>query len=227
VTEFPIPTIDSGPLAITAGPDGNLWFTEFSANQIGRITTSGVFTEFHIPTPESGVQVITAGPDGNLWFTEAIAGKIGRITTSGVITEFSLPGGTTHNPVGIAAGPDGNLWFTETFASNRIGRITPLGVITEFPVSSAGCPETPEAGGLPDCRLAGITAGPDGNLWFVEHLGNDDRGDHRVPHPFIFFRAGLDHDRPRRQSLVHRKRNRQDRADHARRRHPGVRDPDR
>jgi virginiamycin B lyase len=34
-SEFPTPTIDSFPLGITAGPDGNLWFAEGGANQIG------------------------------------------------------------------------------------------------------------------------------------------------------------------------------------------------
>ena len=31
---------------ITAGPDGNLWFTEFALDRIGRITPAGVVTEF-------------------------------------------------------------------------------------------------------------------------------------------------------------------------------------
>jgi hypothetical protein len=35
VTEFPA----GGSLGITAGPDGNLWFTD-EGNKIGRITTS-------------------------------------------------------------------------------------------------------------------------------------------------------------------------------------------
>jgi streptogramin lyase len=38
VTEFPIPTRGT-PFDITAGPDGNLWFTD-GAGKIGRITTS-------------------------------------------------------------------------------------------------------------------------------------------------------------------------------------------
>ncbi len=38
VTELPIPTANSSPFGITTGPDGNLWFTESSAGQIGRIT---------------------------------------------------------------------------------------------------------------------------------------------------------------------------------------------
>ncbi len=79
------------PPVIAAGPDGNLWFTEHSANQIGRITTAGVITEFPIPTASSGPYGIAAGPDGNLWFAEPGANQIGRITTAGVVTEFPIP----------------------------------------------------------------------------------------------------------------------------------------
>src|SRR5258708_4556113 len=76
IREFAVPTANSGPLDITAGPDGNLWFTEQNGNQIGRITTAGAITEFSLPT-NCGSSLgcnprgITAGPDGNLWFTEA------------------------------------------------------------------------------------------------------------------------------------------------------------
>jgi hypothetical protein len=79
ITEYPIPTADNSPFGITAGPDGNLWFTERGSNKIGRITTSGNITEFTLPTPRSGLFGITAGPDGNLWFTEASGDKIGRL----------------------------------------------------------------------------------------------------------------------------------------------------
>src|ERR1700730_2867726 len=64
ITEFSIPTAGSSPVGIAAGPDGNLWFTEFSGNKIGRITTAGVVTEFSIPTSASGPRGIAAGPDG-------------------------------------------------------------------------------------------------------------------------------------------------------------------
>ncbi len=46
VTEFPLPSANSNPRTITAGPDGNLWFTEDLGNRIGRITTAGSITEF-------------------------------------------------------------------------------------------------------------------------------------------------------------------------------------
>src|SRR5262245_44111319 len=68
-TEFTVPTADSQPWNIATGPDGNLWFTEFKGNNLGRITPDGVFGEAPIPTANSGPVGITAGADGNLWFT--------------------------------------------------------------------------------------------------------------------------------------------------------------
>src|SRR5437868_4044220 len=80
ITEFHVSNVGV-PQGIAAGSDGNLWFTEFYDNAIGRITTSGTITLTPTPTANSGPTDITAGPDGNMWFTEAI-GNIGRITTS-------------------------------------------------------------------------------------------------------------------------------------------------
>jgi streptogramin lyase len=158
IQEFPLPTIDSFPTAMAAGPDGNIWFLEQQANKIGRITPAGVIIEFSVPTPNSNLSGITAGPDGNLWFTELDPGanKIGRITPAGNITEFSLPT-TGAEPFGITRGPDGNLWFTEYSATSdcKIGRITLAGTVTEFPIAAFSDP-------------IGITTGPDGNLWFTQ-----------------------------------------------------------
>src|SRR5439155_22959567 len=85
IAEFPIPTSNppsgSSPQGITAGPDGNLWFTEFDGNRIGRITPGGTITQFPIPVSHiySFPEVITAGPYGNLWFTENFSKQIGSI----------------------------------------------------------------------------------------------------------------------------------------------------
>jgi streptogramin lyase len=157
ITEFGTPTVRSAPIGIAAGSDGNLWFTEEIANQIGRITTDGIISEFPVPTPNSLVSGMAAGPDGNLWFAEQV-GNIGRITTGGIITEFPVSGLYAY-PAYIAVGPDGNLWFTE-YGGNKIGRITTGGVINEFPIPTA------------NSHPVAIAAGPDGNLWFVEDRGN-------------------------------------------------------
>ena len=167
ITEFDIPTphamYPGSPGGITAGPDGNLWFTEPLGGQIGRITPDGTVTEFPLPTPNSlgFTEEITAGPDGNLWFPEGQRNQIGRITPDGTLTEFALPTPSfdpMHATPGITAGPDGNVWFTE-LNPGQVAQITPDGSITEFP--------------LPDRTFPGeITAGPDGNLWFTKSTGS-------------------------------------------------------
>ncbi len=160
VTEFNAGiTAASAPIDITTGPDGNLWFTESGASQIGRITPTGVITEFATGiSPGAGPSGIVTGPDGNLWFTENLIDRIGRITPTGTVTEFSVgitPGSGLRE---ITVGQDGNLWFTEN-SGNRIGRITTAGTVTEFSVTGGSGP-------------IGIAPGSDGNLWFTENSGN-------------------------------------------------------
>ncbi|MGA8746321.1 MAG: hypothetical protein WB507_10710 [Solirubrobacterales bacterium] len=178
-TEFPLPE-KSAPAGITLGHEGDLWFTEWQAGKIGRITPSGQITEFPLPsvhranTNSAEPTSITTGPEGNLWFTEPLEQKIVRLTPSGQMTEFEVKGGQRSEPEQIVAGPDGNLWFTEPQQERQgaenltpeerrgaIGRITPDGQITEFPL------RLPTAR-LEDTQPTGITAGPDGDLWFME-----------------------------------------------------------
>ena len=63
---------------MTAGPDSNLWFSEFSANKIGQITTAGAIQEFAVPTASSGAFSVTVGPDSAIWFVEQTVNQIGR-----------------------------------------------------------------------------------------------------------------------------------------------------
>jgi streptogramin lyase len=160
VAEFAVPTANSEPNNIVAGPDGNLWFAE-DRGKIGRMTTDGVVTgEFTVPGAPDVTDGITVGPDGNLWFLSYTGdnANVGRITPTGSITEFPIPGG--GQPQNIASGPDGNLWFS-MFHTNQIGRITPTGSVTEFSIPTA------------DSSPFGIKSGPDGNLWFTELTGNN------------------------------------------------------
>jgi uncharacterized protein (TIGR03437 family) len=158
ITEFPGPV---SPYCITAGPDGNLWFTDEGANKVGRITPAGVITEFSAGiTAGANPFGIAAGPDGNLWFTELAGNRIGRVTPAGVITEFTTGLVANGGPYLITAGPDGAMWFTDSNGP-RIGRITTAGVITEFTNGLVG-----------SSQLFGIISGPDGALWFTQANGN-------------------------------------------------------
>ena len=140
-TVFSVPNAGN---SITAGADGNLWFTMPYTNEIGRITPAGVVTPFAIPTPGAGPSVITPGPDGNLWFTETTSNKIASITPLGVFSEYDVPT-LDGQPDGIVAGLDGNLWYTEG-PGDKIGRISPTGTnAAEFsiPIAAAGPARSP------------------------------------------------------------------------------------
>ena len=79
--EYQTPTPASGPVDITTGPDGNLWFSEYSADRVGRVTTGGAFEEFAVPTAFGGPFGLVTGSDANVWFTELL-GKIAKIAPS-------------------------------------------------------------------------------------------------------------------------------------------------
>jgi hypothetical protein len=79
LNRFALLTANSESFSITVGPDGNLWFTEYNGNQIGRITPGGSITEFALPAANSRPNGITVGPDGNLWFTEIGVNQIGHV----------------------------------------------------------------------------------------------------------------------------------------------------
>jgi virginiamycin B lyase len=136
-------------MAIVAGTDGNLWFTEQSADKIGCISPStGKVVEYNALSSYSSTSSIAIGADGNIWFNEA-DGKIGNLSPStDKTTEYDIPNGS--DIFNITSGTDDDLWFTQF---GEIGKISPTGNITEYsaPIlrSSPG----------------GITAGPDGNLW--------------------------------------------------------------
>ena len=152
---YAVPSPNSNPTGITTGPDGALWFTEQTANKIGRVTPAGVFTEYPLPTNFNYPSAIALGSDGALWFTENNS-RIVRITTGGAMTVYPLPA-AFYDPGALTAGPDGALWFT---GDREIGRITTSGNVTEY---SAPISPSSESGGL--------TVGPDAALWFTEYNG--------------------------------------------------------
>lgn len=144
--EFVIPTMQSVPRMIVAGPEGRMWFTEGGGdfygfedipaqNKIASIDEHGRIVEYATPTPGSdgskvGVDSLVMDRKGNVWFTERLTNRIGRLTPQGQITEFQIP-----TPGGYALGVDidakGRVWFAERFG-NRIGYIEPDGKITEI-----------------------------------------------------------------------------------------------
>src|SRR5258707_11208669 len=67
ITEFHVSHVGV-PQGITAGPDGNLWFTQFFDNVIGRINPQGKKTPFRVKT-ENSPTYTTNGPESALLAT--------------------------------------------------------------------------------------------------------------------------------------------------------------
>jgi len=115
------PTPGAEPFDIARGADGDMWFTEFAADKIGRITPAGAITEYPVPTPGVGPFTLAPGPENAMWFTEQ-DGIVGRVTSAGEVAELALPQAGS-NPDGIATGPGHTIWVTETGAG-AIAEIT-------------------------------------------------------------------------------------------------------
>ena len=159
ISLFKAPSSGNALIAITQGPGGNLFFTQFLSNQIGEINaTTHAISEFPLNSPAPGD--IAAGADGKLWFTHSlfVTNIISSLDPStGVVTDFHTPTANS-GPNGVVAGPDGNIWFTENL-TNKIAEMNlTTHVIMEYPIGQ----------GPADSGPGSITVGPDGNLWFTE-----------------------------------------------------------
>lgn len=165
---YRLPEQGAEPFDIAAGADGSMWFTEFAADRIGRISPAGVITQFSVPTAGAGPYQITAGPHGAMWFTEYNTTKVGRVTAGGQVTEFSVPrpsyglAGITGSGPGPVYGAD-PAGFIDTISAD--GSISPTRV--------------PSAAGLPFA----IARLPGGALWISEFKGYFEYSRHLLSFP--------------------------------------------
>jgi len=147
------PLVTAG--SIIAGPDKNLWFTDYSNNMVDRVTPTGVLTTFSLPTSEAGPANITSGQNSLMWFSESSHG-IASIDTSGNIAEYPDPD-SRWNHFHVTLGPDGNLWVTvvDNLNTPAVEKISPSGkYLATYLVPIANGDNW-------------ITSGPDGNLWIT------------------------------------------------------------
>jgi streptogramin lyase len=145
-------------------------FTNSGATTSGVIgminVTTHAITEFPDLMPNTAANQITTGPDGNLWFTNDGTNDIGIFDpTTHAFTEVLVPGPGPYYSAGeITTGPDGNIWVVMGGdPGNTIASIdSTTHAVTEFSV-----PLPPGSPGIPGALLDGMTAGPDGNIWFT------------------------------------------------------------
>src|SRR5260370_39836097 len=90
IAEFPLPTSEISPAGITAGPDGNLWFTASTAvgdiSRIGRITPAGQISEFALPRP---TKIGRASWREREQISVVAVSLITKVTPAGELTELA------------------------------------------------------------------------------------------------------------------------------------------
>jgi streptogramin lyase len=169
LTEFALPESLQRPVFITAGADGNLWFT--ATGKIGRITPRGTITEFPLGV-DGDPAGLAAGPDKSLFVI--VGNEILRVNMTGRVTRVPLPASIDHPITSIVTAPDGTIWFAESsknpYATTSplegtvIGRISPQGTVATYPVEPS----------IPGITISVVAARPDGGVWIAtdEALGS-------------------------------------------------------
>lgn len=177
LTYFNLPYGDGFPWSLINGPDGAIWFGDWSDavtsstpsddSRIGRLA-SGSITEFDAGPPTSSPIVGAIGANGDVWFSEFGAytgnspGAFAYVSGTGAVTSYPAPNTSNIQPRFSAKAQDGNVWYALD-KGNSIARVTPSGQVTEFSV-----PPTSQGQSRPN----DIVVGTDGALWFTEVTGS-------------------------------------------------------
>ncbi|MGP8127791.1 MAG: hypothetical protein ACLP9D_08285 [Candidatus Bathyarchaeia archaeon] len=122
LTEWTIPTANSGPTSIILDPSGNCcWFVESFGNNIAHFDPStNTFQEWAIPTANSqplGLAATTVSGQTVIFGTEGMGNKIFTLfpTSGNIVKEYALPTANSF-PEYISVEPSGaqaRAWFTE------------------------------------------------------------------------------------------------------------------
>ena len=162
-----------GPMGVTVGGDGLIYYTDNNSCSIGRMDANGVQQGGLAAAAGGGCNLWQMGTDGsgNVWYVDTSHNEVGYMvpaswpspgTFCGVLpTAFSFSINQT-----ITLGHDGAMWFTEGGNGHKIGRYASTatcnpGGLTEYTPPSAG-----------NHDLGGLALGADNNLWFTEQSPN-------------------------------------------------------
>lgn len=193
--DYPVRKASRMPTAISAGPDGSVWFSMDLSDEIGRLRDGRI--DF-LPTGIKAVEPvgIAAAPDGTAWFTDNAAHAIAHIAASGEVTRIPLD--TFSVRLGrLAVGANGAVWFAEatgySISEIRGGKLVrhiynsprggPYGVAvapdgtawaslqSADQIIRIGTDGEIKAFDLPTAASvpSDVAVGPDGAVWFLEY----------------------------------------------------------
>ena len=159
IERFPVPA-GSAPHDVAPASDGSVWYTAQRTGKLGRLDpATGQTTEVPLGMGSAPHGVIV-GPDGHAWVTDSGLNAIVRVDAkTNEVKRFPLPAGRAGANLNTAAfDRRGVLWFTGQ--SGVYGRLDPAS--GEMAVYDAPRGRGPY----------GITATPDGTVWYASLAGS-------------------------------------------------------
>lgn len=146
-------------LTLSALVTSSAWAVEIPNASFSRVLTTGM-----------SVVRIAAAPDETLWAIDRGATtQVVQLRPPSSFVAYPLGSlfGSNPLPIDLTVGPDGSVWFTVevrkadgSHQGSSIGKLSKDGILRNIPL--------PTASAFTGVTDAGITAGPDGNVWFVE-----------------------------------------------------------
>jgi streptogramin lyase len=130
VTEYSLPNPSHWANAITALPDGSVWFGEQALPGVGHFNpTTGTLVEYKwpcYPTSKTGGVVSSIWGikvwNGKVWAADGDANRlVGLDPADGTVTYVNTT--SAQFPYLLAVAPDGSLWFTSLSAPAKLGRL--------------------------------------------------------------------------------------------------------
>lgn len=136
-------SLPSAPNELALDAHGDVWFTEFNADRLGRLDPHTGLMQHYLLSPKPSVQTfypygVTIDELGNVWFTESGNNQLGRLDpNTGALHMFAVP--DPHAlMMEIASDEQGSLWMT-SFTPGLLFRYQPAsGTFTTYTLSLTG-----------------------------------------------------------------------------------------
>ncbi|HTK10024.1 MAG TPA: hypothetical protein VL485_22820 [Ktedonobacteraceae bacterium] len=109
------------PHLITSDKNGNLWFSEAFAGDVGKFNpATGATTNYKVTPPClntscHGVHVsgVAVDKNGNVWFSDSLAGVVGYVNPStGAVVKKTMKDSNAHPHDGLVIDANNTVWFT-------------------------------------------------------------------------------------------------------------------
>jgi virginiamycin B lyase len=149
----------AGDAALSALPDGGVWYADRNGTRLVRIAPDRSRTPIVPGDATTGrLSGIAIGPDGQVWYTKDTANRIGHVPPEGGEgAEFETPEQYSF-PTELIADRGGRLWFLAS-VKHYVGEVGANGaVVVHRGPSMQGRDFTP----------VGVAVGADGNLWMTD-----------------------------------------------------------